>query len=137
MVCNCFLLLQGALFRFQPLVFREYRRYISSAPGLCAEDQVSDSFGLPWSKASLENAAMCYLTIDGGNLANQLRLVVYPFIYSTGFYITHPRWCRISSIKSNSRHFFSKCVFAMNASRIVSFLSKALVETCQMEAENV
>ena len=71
---------------------------------------MSDSLGLPWSKASLENAAMCYLAIDGGNPANHLGLVVYPIIYSTGFYILHPR-CRISSIKSScSRHFFSKSV---------------------------
>ena len=35
-----------------------------------------------------------------GNLANQLRLVVYPIIYKVLYIPDHPRWCRISSINS-------------------------------------
>ena len=44
---------------------------------------------------------MCVLgnyTVDGRNPANQLRLVVYPIVYK----VVHPRWCRISSIKSSN-----------------------------------
>ena len=37
-------------------------------------------------------------TVDGRNLANQLRSVVYPIIYLQGF--IYPRWCRVSCIRT-------------------------------------
>ena len=45
-------------------------------------------------------------TVDGRNLANQLRLVAYPNSYRV---FVHPRWCRISSIKSRDCNQWVPC----------------------------